>query len=84
MLAATWDALAYRPGPTSYNAILAYAADLGWGLKRDLTDEQYIAGEDLMERNPALKTSIFVKGGPIVLPAWLSPPPGIVWGTEGT
>lgn len=39
--------LATHPAPYTWMAVLLYAADLGWGLNPELTEEQYATGVNL-------------------------------------
>lgn len=62
------------PGPYVWNAVLAYVADLGWGVSALLTQAEYIAGRNLFQYSQGLINVPFVRGGPITLPTWLSLP----------
>lgn len=48
------------PGAYAWNAVLAYAADQGWGIQQDLTTAQYAAGTDLFRYQTALRNVPFV------------------------
>lgn len=56
------------PAPYVWNAVLAYVADLGWGVSPLLTQARYITGRNLFRYLPALNNKPFVLGGPITLP----------------
>lgn len=71
MLGQTGDQLSGRPAPYSWIAILAYAANKGWGLQQDLTQAQYVAGQALFRYTSALIDVPFIRGGPITLPNWM-------------
>lgn len=66
--------LVEQPAPYHWNAVLAYAAGLGWGLQQHLTAAQYSEGKDLFRYTQALTNVGFQRGGPIEMPIWLSPP----------
>ena len=74
MLGLTDAQLFEDPAPYHWNAVLAYVANLGWGLQRDLTDAQYAAGQDLFRYTHALINVPYRQGGPITLPGWMTPP----------
>ena len=77
MLAKRAIELEQAPAPYMWNAILAYAASLGWGVQQGLNAVQYFHGVDLFRYKGALKSPPFVRGGPITLPAWMQLPPPI-------
>lgn len=77
MLSLTTIELANLPAPYAWNAVSAYAADLGWGLLENLTPAQYSAGNNLFWYSTALKNVPFFQGGPIVLSEWMELPPGL-------
>ena len=74
MIAMTAGQLAYLPAPYAWNAVLAYVADLGWGLKHDLTWAQYSQGRDIFVFSEELQNIPFAQGGPLTLPTWLCLP----------
>ena len=70
--------LSRQPAPYTWNAVLAYAASIGWGLRAGLTMPQYIAGQGLFQYSEALINIPFARGGPITLPGPMQLPPGFV------
>lgn len=74
------------PAPYAWNAILAYASSLGWGLRYGLTDDEYIQGENLFWYSTELIDPGFVRGGPVTLPWWIQFPPGEWqnWGSQAS
>lgn len=77
MLRLPANELSRRPAPYTWNAVLAYAASIGWGLQQGLTQAQYIAGQELFRYSTALKNPPIIRGGPISLPAWMGLPAGV-------
>ena len=69
MMTQTAAAVSHRPAPYSFNAILAYAATLGWGINKDATPDQIRLGRDLFWYETGIKSYPFIRGGPITLPA---------------
>ena len=80
MLRLSWAQLVRKPAPYTWNAVLAYAASIGWGLQQGLTEAQYMVGQDLFRYSTALKNPGFIRGGPITLPAWMALPAGFIPG----
>ena len=82
MLTTPQQYLVHKPGPTSWNAILAYVADKGWGLKQNLSPPEYQDGVNLLKfvGGPLINIP-FQRVGPGTLPDWMTLPE-IVWGTE--
>ena len=79
--------------PYTYNAILAYAADKGWGVRgmrlmsQDSpegppTRQQVLSGIDLLQFNPSLTEVRFRLPDPP--PDWLVLPPGFLTGLTGS
>ena len=58
----------------AWHAVLAYAADLGFGLQTGLTRAQYVVGQDLFWYKPTLINVPFLRDGPIQLPLWMMLP----------
>ena len=77
-----YEHIGSTPAPYVWNAVLAYAADLGWGLDRGLSHEQYVAGQNLFRDTPALINVPFARGGPIRLPLWMLLPVNLWPGTQ--
>ena len=42
------------PGPYLWHAILAFIADLGWGIRQDRTQQLLLDADELLENNAAL------------------------------
>lgn len=87
MLGKDIEQLALHPAPYTWNGILAYLADLGWGIQYGLEDAEYIAGQNLFRDQPVLEDVPFRRGGPFVLPPnwlnWLLPPAQVGAGGTG-
>ena len=77
MLVMTAGRLAELPAPYAWNAVLAYAADVGWGVRPNLLPAQYLAGQNLLSFSEDIQHPPFLRGGPIVLPTWLTLPSGV-------
>lgn len=83
MLQLSAPELTRRPAPYTWNAVLAYAASIGWGIQQGLTQAQYIAGQELFRYSTALLNPPFIRGGPITLPARMGLPGGFFAGSTG-
>lgn len=83
MLSSSEAELSRKPAPYAWNAVLAYAASIGWGLQSGLTEQEYIEGKDLFRYSTALKNPAFTRGGPVTLPPWMGLPPDFIAGGAG-
>ena len=78
LMTSTESELSENPAPYTWNAILAYAATLGWGLREGLTPEEYYSGRDLFRYTQALINVPFIRGVPLTLSDWYALPPEII------